>query len=168
MFASDFEWSIEVSSFGKVRISSMLINKLAKYRQLSPISLESGGVLIGKHLNSNGVLLIDSFTPPLPTDRQSRHGYYRSRAHNDVVRKLWKETERESTYVGLWHTHPEDCPNYSPIDKTDWMKALKTSRYEGTKLFFFIIGNTKIRCWLGFSDKSNCTIKFLSELKFDN
>jgi len=168
MFASDFEWEIEILDFGAVRVSSALLNKLAAYRQLTPSSLESGGVLIGKYLNSNGALLIDGFTPPLATDKQSRHSYYRSKAHHKAVRKIWKESGYESTYVGLWHTHPEDSPNCSAVDKTDWITALKVSRYEGARLLFFIIGRTHIRCWLGLSDVTNYSIRLVSKLKFND
>ncbi|MDF1829592.1 Mov34/MPN/PAD-1 family protein [Cycloclasticus pugetii] len=168
MFASDFEWEIEILDFGTVRVSSNLFNKLVEYRQLTSSFLESGGVLIGKHLNANGVLLIDDFTPPLPNDKQSRHRYYRSQAHCKAVRRIWKDSDHESTYVGLWHTHPEDSPNYSSIDKKDWLNALKISKFEGTRLFFIIIGKTQIRCWLGSLSAICNPINLVSELKIDS
>ena len=145
----DNEWSMDIPGFGLLRISPKLLNELIGFRQLEISQPESGGVLIGKHLNSGGAMVIDSFTPPQPTDEQGRCLYFRSKAHNKLVNKIWKESGGHDTYVGLWHTHPEDVPDYSPTDLKDWRKALSKSRYEGNKLFFFIVGLTHIRCWLG-------------------
>lgn len=148
-FAMTNEWEIEVHGYGLVRISKSLIECLLSYRQINSSSPESGGVLIGKHLNSNGTLLIDDYTPPQSSDRQGRYEYYRSDDHNRLVQKIWKESQHQSTYVGLWHTHAEPIPNYSSVDKQDWNIALNKSIYEGDRLFYFIVGQTHIRCWMG-------------------
>lgn len=143
------EWTIDIPTYGLIRITKKLIEQLSEYRQLDEDKPESGGVLIGKHLNSNGVILIDDYTPPQPSDRQGRYEYYRSHEHNKVVQSIWEQSNHQSTYVGLWHTHAEPVPNYSAVDKRDWMTALNKSKYEGSVLFFFIIGQTHIRCWMG-------------------
>lgn len=143
------EWCMDIPGFGLLRISPKLLDGLVSFRQLNSNQPESGGVLIGKHLNSGGAMVIDSFTPPQPSDDQGRCLYYRSEAHNKIVNKIWKESGGHVTYVGLWHTHPEQQPNYSATDLNDWRNALTKSRYEGSRLFFFIIGLSHIRCWLG-------------------
>ena len=143
------EWQIDVKGYGLVRISGGLVEKLSNFRQLNTQAPESGGVLIGKHLNSGGVLLIDELTPPQKTDKQGRCEFYRSTEHNKLVNEIWRKSDWHSTYVGLWHSHPEALPNYSTTDKQDWQSALKQSRYEGDKLFFVIVGLTYIRMWMG-------------------
>ena len=143
------EWILELPHFGKLRISNELIKELQEFQQLDPKAKESGGLLIGKHLNSGGAMLIDGFTPPQPSDKQSRNSFYRSKAHNSVVQKVWSDSNHRSTYAGLWHTHPEGIPSYSPADKKDWLNALSSSQYDGDHLIFLIVGITHISCWLG-------------------
>ena len=157
------EWVIEHKSYGLIRISKILIDQLLSYRQLEQTAPESGGVLIGKHLNSNGAILIDGYTPPQETDKQSRYRYYRSSEHNRIVQDIWRSSNQESTYVGLWHTHAEAIPSYSHVDKTDWKMALNRSRYEGPALFFFIIGQTHIRCWIGIKRTLGNKIELIGE-----
>jgi len=163
------EWSFDVKYFGKVRVSLSLIKKLGAYRQLKSGAVESGGVLIGKHLNSDGALLINQLTPPQRTDRQGRCLYYRSEVHNDLVRRIWKESNYHSTYVGLWHTHPELNPNFSPIDKEDWLNAISHSKYEGKRLFFIIVGQAHVRIWMGVKRQLlRNKIVLVGEYEFEN
>lgn len=143
------EWVMDVPHYGLIRVSKDLIVRLLSYRQLDLKTPESGGVLIGKHLNSNGKILIDGFTPPQPTDKQEQYTYYRSSIHHELVQAIWKESQYKTTYIGLWHTHAEPIPCYSSVDKADWMNTLNFSKFEGNLLLFFIIGQTHIRCWMG-------------------
>lgn len=162
------EWSFEVKTLGQVRVSVSLVNKLRGYRQLSSNTPESGGVLIGMYLNSGGALLINELTPPQQTDIQGRHTYYRSKAHHDLVRQIWEESNHHSTYVGLWHSHPEPIPAFSPTDKRDWLNAINYSQYEGNKLFFFIVGQTHVRAWQGIKRRFERKIVAIGEYKFDD
>ncbi len=159
----DSEWTMLHKDYGLVRVSKSLIEKLLNYRQLEKDAPESGGVLIGKHLNSNGAVLLDDFTSPQKSDRQERCRYYRSSEHNQLVQQIWRDSDHQSTYVGLWHTHAEPRPNFSSVDKKDWNNALKKSRYEGSALFFFIIGQTHIRCWIGMKKNYGNKIEMLGE-----
>lgn len=159
------EWKLEVEGFGVVRVCQALLDSLSDFCQLAPHQPESGGVLVGKHLNSGGVMLVNDFTPPQPTDKQGRCSYYRSEEHNKKVLKKWKESNGHLTFVGLWHTHPEPKPNFSAPDNQDWLNALKNAEYEGTRLFFIIVGQTHIRCWVGQRQRFTSKIEFLGEYK---
>ena len=158
------DWSIEDSELGIVNFRHSLIQALGEYRQLSLKKNESGGVLVGKHLNSGGAIIVDDLTRPQPSDSQGRCNYYRSKAHNEIVRRIWKESSGSSTYVGLWHSHPEPIPSYSSADKSDWINALKNSGYEGDHLLFVIVGQIKIRCWLG--RRNTLKIEYLGDFSF--
>ena len=163
----DNEWKMNINNYGVIRIPNMLTDKLTTYCQLNPHQPESGGVHIGKHLNSGGALLIDDFTPPQPSDKQQRCLNFRSKKHNEIVNEIWQDSKGHATYVGLWHTHPEPVPNFSATDKKDWLKALNTSRYEGNLLFFIIVGQTHIRCWVGIKHKAISKIGLLGEYKIE-
>ena len=163
----DDEWSIQVKNFGTVRISYDFLSRLSGYRQVGLTIPESGGVVIGRHLNSGGALLIEAFTPPQKSDSQGRCLFFRSQAHNALVQNIWQESNHYSTYVGLWHTHPEPIPNYSITDKRDWLKALNKSQFQGKRLFFFIVGQTHIKCWVGLKRIIRNKIELVGEFKFD-
>lgn len=159
------EWIFNIKGLGTIKTCSQLIDKLSKYRQLEAKTLESGGTLIGSYLNSGGYLFIDNFTPPQKKDNQGRFSYHRSKDHNKLVQQIWKETKYHSTYVGLWHTHPEPLPRPSSKDKTDWFNAMANSQYEGKHLFFFIIGQVQINCWIGTKKLRQNKIKFVGKYK---
>jgi integrative and conjugative element protein (TIGR02256 family) len=161
------EWKMDVPDYGLVRVSEELITKLTEYCQLGKEAPESGGVLIGKHLNSGGMILVDDFTPPQDTDKQGRCLYHRSAEHSEIASKIWKDTDGHSTYLGLWHTHPEPIPDYSYTDEQDWLNALNKSKYEGERLYFFIVGQTHIRCWLGTKIKRKYNIELLGEYEIE-
>ncbi len=162
------DWRVHLKGFGDIRISSKLITELVGYRQLTQGQPESGGALIGKHLNSNGAILIEEITPPQPSDKQARTYYYRSHEHNKIVHDRWLESNGHSTLLGLWHTHPELSPRYSWVDKQDWLKALDQCNYEGDKLFFIIVGQQKICCWVGVKYRFKKRIYMLGEYIIEN
>lgn len=157
------EWNFDVEGLGKVRVGNKLIQELSAYKQINSSQPESGGVLLGRHLNSDGALLIDDYTPPQASDTQGRCSFYRSNAHNRLVEQAWKDSKGHVTYVGLWHTHPEPIPIPSRIDTQDWSNALSKSSFEGSYLFFFIVGQTSIRCWAGKKQLISKVIKFSGE-----
>ena len=161
------EWLIDVKSFGKIRFSQSFLNQINEYRQLDLTTPESGGVILGSFLNSGGKLLIHDYTPPQKTDKQGRCLYHRSKEHNELVQKVWVESNNHTTYVGLWHTHPENIPNFSSVDKQDWINSLKNSRYDGSSLLFIIVGRTHIKCWLGSKKVFRSDIRLIGEYQID-
>ena len=165
-FVVDDFWHIEIKGFGLVRVSLETIHRLAEYRQLLDDQPESGGVLIGQHINSFGKIVINDFTPPQKTDNQSRFSYFRSRHHNKLVNKAWSDSDGHSTYVGLWHTHPEPNPTPSTTDFSDWRNTLNESIFAGERLFFFIVGQERMRCWVGKKTYIRNTFKQVGEFKF--
>ena len=81
------------------------------------------------------------------------------------LKEIWQNSNGHSTYVGLWHSHPEPLPNYSAVDKQDWQKALTQSKYEGNKLFFVIVGQTHVRIWMGVRASYQPKIMLIGEYK---
>lgn len=160
-------WKLKIDKNRELKVSIELIDKLSKFRQLDKNDNESGGVLIGSFLSNDKGFIIDKLTIPQKKDKQTRYSFYRSNQHNKLVQKIWKETNGFSTFLGLWHTHPEDIPNYSFVDKKDWLDSLVESKYEKNCLFFFIIGITHIRCWIGLKGIFFNKIKLLGDYKYE-
>lgn len=164
---NDF-WCIDVPKFGLLRVAKDTIKELSSFQQLKPKDPESGGVLVGMHLNSGGKMVINGLTPPQPTDEQGRYNHYRSEAHGGLIEVVWEASEGHSTYVGLWHTHPEPTPLPSSQDIRDWKKALQESKYHGRWLFFFIVGQKKLRCWSGYRTRFTSKIRFAGEIEIND
>lgn len=134
----------------RVNISSSCLKKIKNHIQYGN-KKESGGVLLGKFIEDT--YFINDITEPQLEDKATRNTFFRSSAHNILVEKLWKESSGEITYIGLWHTHPEECPMYSNVDEKDWMNALKNSIYESEGLIFLILGTKSLNIWYGEGDK---------------
>lgn len=64
--------------------------------------------------------------------------------HRDRVLNEWRNSKQITTYVGEWHTHPEDHPSPSSIDIERWNKELPNNK----KLILVIQGRKSI--WVGF------------------
>jgi integrative and conjugative element protein (TIGR02256 family) len=64
-----------------------------------------------------------------------------------LARERWQEQQRTMAYLGLWHTHPEEDPTPSSVDRNDWKQAVSQDTFEGERLFFPIIGTQRIRVW---------------------
>jgi len=108
---------------------------------------EAGGVLLGRHLLDSYDVVVDEVSTPQSGDRRSRFSFFRSSRHEVVARQRWLEHQRTSAYLGLWHTHPESDPTPSSVDRHDWQQAVSADTFEGDRLFFPIVGTSRIRVW---------------------
>lgn len=162
------DWKLNIEEYGEINFTKSLLARLAHFRQLSATDPEAGGILIGQYSEPAGRLNINQFTSPQKTDLQSRTNFFRSSEHSKLANKIWLDSNGHSTYVGLWHSHPETLPNYSGSDLSDWKNALSKSRFEGNHLLFVILGQTHIRVWSGNKKSPKLTIKLIGEYKFGN
>ena len=129
---------------GFILIEYQVICMVDQYRQRSPGSSESGGILLGfrreRHLH------VTDATVPLGTDSRSRTHFYRSaEPHRQAAHARWQESGGIIDYVGEWHTHPELNPSPSTIDRRGW-ELICSSRKAP---MLFIIAGTQNRLWFG-------------------
>ena len=125
------------------------LSVLYHYRQVSNSDVEAGGVLMGRLLQPDQVGSVENVTEPGDGDRQTRYSFFRSKRHNNEVRRYWKSTNKTGTYLGLWHTHPEAKPTPSMTDISDWQKAIQRDRYSAPALLFAIVGTDELGIWSG-------------------
>lgn len=109
-------------------LSSSLILRLRRYRQLHFWSREAGGQLFASL--SASMIEVVKCTGPYSGDRRTRHSY-RSDA-NQAQLTINRETKSGLYYVGEWHTHPEPNPSASPADVDAFVKTnhLSNARFE--------------------------------------
>lgn len=129
----------------KIKITDSVLSILKKYIQDEKAN-EAGGILIAREDNDNGNIIIEYATEPLKNDKREKFRFYRKdRGHIEFYNKIYHENNKIYAYIGEWHTHPEDYPNPSFLDKYNWKKNCnKKSRNE---LYNIIIGRKEIKMW---------------------
>lgn len=129
------------------------LKKMSRYKQVERNSTEGGGILIGRILEEDGNYIIDDVTEPMPSDRRKRTRFSRKPdGHQEYFNEVWSREKGRCFYLGEWHTHPENTPTPSYIDKKDWSRLIKME-YESGCLFFIIIGIEEIKVWYGAEDE---------------
>lgn len=128
-------------------IKEKTLNKIDKYKQLGSSDLEAGGILIGRILIENNNYIIDDVTTPMPKDTRTRHRFKRkSKGHQEYYNDLFYKSDGRCFYLGEWHTHPENVPSPSFLDKRNW-KRLSGLGFENEHLFFIILGIKELKVW---------------------
>jgi integrative and conjugative element protein (TIGR02256 family) len=123
------------------------VEQMVRFAQILPEQSEAGGVLLGRHLLESPDVVVDEVTVPQQSDRRSRFSFFRSRMHEELARRRWMEQKNTLAHLGLWHTHPEEDPVPSSVDRNDWRHAVASDTFEGDRLFFPIVGTSRIRVW---------------------
>ncbi len=136
--------------FGKIFICPEVHAIFDRYRQIAPNATEAGGVLMGRFINDSPHIVVDHVSEPLIGDIRRRTYFYRTQVpHQIFVEKKWLESEATCTYLGEWHTHPEDDPTPSSIDLSGWRKKLRQNPNQRNTLIFIIVGRWRFRAWEG-------------------
>jgi len=116
--------------------SSKVINKMKAIVDTKIDTCESGGLLLGfVRKNHFDVRMI---TVPYKNDFASRYLFIRKdEKHINIFQLLRTKIDKNMTYIGEWHTHPEDNPKPSSIDLNEWNLLKSKSSYP---LVFMILG----------------------------
>ncbi|MGL5634042.1 MAG: Mov34/MPN/PAD-1 family protein [Sarcina sp.] len=138
--------SVTILNLGcKIKIKDEVINIIKVYKQLKTTDCEAGGMLIG-YETLNGDIIIEYATKPYRWDVRSRYTFNRrDKKHNRILQSIWKEQGNIHVYMGEWHTHPENYPNYSSQDKNNWIKI--GSEMSKDNFIHLILGNNEIGIW---------------------
>lgn len=138
------------SETGRFQISATALAEIRKYVQDERDKAEAGGVLLGRHIIDTSDIVVDRVTVPMPGDSGSRFRFFRARRrHQAAIDQAWRESEGTSTYLGEWHTHPEECPTPSLINQFDWRRKLWNDQFS-EPIFFVIVGIMETCVWEGY------------------
>lgn len=108
--------------------------------------LEAGGILLGSYRGPH-VEIIEC-TIPMPLDKRSRYGFVRcDPGHHRAALGAWTTSGRTVNFVGEWHTHPEENPTPSGIDRNTWLEEMNRRRND--PLIFMIAGSSSVYCGMG-------------------
>lgn len=143
---------------GKFEISANVLQRMLDFVQDEPKRAEAGGVLLGRHIVESTDVVVDEITLPMAGDRRSRRRFFRGKAgHQEVVDRLWQESNGTCVYLGGWHSHPEADPTPSDVDFEDWKRRLREDVFDSDDLYFVIVGTEILRAWIADKKTGPCT-----------
>jgi len=123
-----------------VKISKEVLERMFFYIQDDIVKTEAGGILLGYYFDENNFSVID-ISIPTKEDKASRYGFVRSRkTAQKKISERFKESEGKIIYLGEWHTHPEDYPTPSWIDRKSILERFKRDVLNSNIIFTIIIG----------------------------
>lgn len=132
---------------GFIIVNSSVLRQINRHRQTAGYLHEAGGILMG--LRRGRHIEVTFATTPKREDRRTRTAFHRlSLFHQRFAIRAWHRFDRTLDYVGEWHTHPEQNPSPSPIDRAEWAKLMRRSKGE---LVFMILGISGL--WPGLSSR---------------
>lgn len=110
--------------------------------QARPSDCEAGGLLLGTVHGSN--IVVTEVTVPTTWDKRLQYFFERMPfGHSAIARARWKASGGTVRYVGEWHTHPQDYPRPSGLDRTEWNK-LSRKRADGRPMLAVIVGRKSL------------------------
>ncbi len=131
----------------KVWVAERALDVWQTHRQVHAHQPESFGVLVGTTSVDKRDLRIDDVTTPMPRDVQSRsHFQLKDLGHQRTADAAHQQSGGSQIYLGTWHTHPEQEPHPSGVDKADWRQCLK--RNKRRPLLFVIVGTKETRIFV--------------------
>lgn len=120
-----------------VSLADPVISVFIRYIQRATDN-EAGGLLLGTvHAGNIAVL---GATVPTVWDRRLRYLFERLPfGHRALADTRWRSSGGTVRYLGEWHTHPEDYPAPSGLDRREWNK-LSRRRADVRPMLAVIVG----------------------------
>lgn len=137
-----------VTDVRRLKITPEALATMQSFAQFSEVEPEAGGLLLARLLHDNEHLVIDAVTTPGPTDERGRYSFGRyDPSHQAAADKAWEESKGCVSAWGDWHTHAEPHPTPSPLDTSEWRRAIDDWKDIGDCLFFVIVGTQSVGVW---------------------
>ena len=125
-----------------VNFAEPAITIFESHVQALPSDYEGGGLLLGTIHGSN--IMVLEATVPTILDKRFQYLFERIPfGHSSIAQSRWKASGGKVRYVGEWHTHPQDYPSPSGIDRTEWNK-LSCKRADGRRMLAVIVGRKSL------------------------
>jgi len=122
-----------------INITSSAIDVIEKYKQITKKSKESGGILLGQIIGKEVYILKVSI--PNKFDKASRHSFNCNKdAAQVIINYEFINSGKKTIYLGEWHTHPENYPKPSDIDKKMIIKQYFKNKLNEPFLILIIQG----------------------------
>lgn len=121
-----------------LNFSSSTLDVFCQHAQISDSDCEAGGLLLGSIHGAH--MLIKEATVPTKWDKRFRYLFERmSIGHETIALSQWLSSKGVVRYLGEWHTHPEDYPCPSGLDRSEWNR-LSAKRRDQRLMLAVIVG----------------------------
>ena len=121
-----------------LNFSKSALENFYQHIQARDSDCEAGGLLLGSVHGAH--MLIEQATVPTAWDKRFRYLFERMPfGHEAIALARWTASRGTIRYLGEWHTHPEDNPKPSALDRSEW-RRLAASRRDLRPLLAVIVG----------------------------
>jgi integrative and conjugative element protein (TIGR02256 family) len=129
-----------------VTLTDQVTEQIQRFTRPPEADLEAGGILLGSYRGPHVEIL--QCTTPMRKDARTRFGFVRrDPGHQRAADTAWRASGRTVNFVGEWHTHPEDRPRPSNVDRNTWTEQMRKRQHDA--LVFLIAGRVGFYCDLG-------------------
>lgn len=119
-------------------LADPVLSVFQQHLQARPTDNEAGGLLLGTVHGSN--IALAEGTVPTVRDKRRRYLFERMPfGHRSIAKGRWRASGGTMRYLGEWHTHPQDYPSPSSLDRAEWAE-LSRKRADGRPLLAIIVG----------------------------
>lgn len=121
-----------------LHFSTATLETFCLHLQTSEADCEAGGLLLGSVHGAH--MLIEQATVPTAWDKRFRCLFERMPfGHEAIALSRWTASQGTVRYLGEWHTHPEDYPRPSGLDRSEWNR-LSAKRRDKRPMLSVIVG----------------------------
>lgn len=125
-----------------LHFSTGTLETFRQHVQSSNADREAGGLLLGSVHGAH--LLIEQATVPKAWDKRFRYLFERMPfGHEAIALSRWTASQGTVRYLGEWHTHPEDHPHPSGLDRSEWNR-LSAQRRDKRPMLAVIVGRKSL------------------------
>lgn len=125
-----------------LHFSEPALDTFFQHVQACDTDCEAGGILLGSVHGTH--MLIERATPPTAWDRRSRYQFERMPfGHEAIALSQWTASQGTIRYLGEWHTHPQDYPHPSGLDRLEWNR-LSAKRRDKRPMLAVIVGRISL------------------------
>ncbi|MCO5388554.1 MAG: Mov34/MPN/PAD-1 family protein [Desulfosporosinus sp.] len=128
-------------------LSAEVYGRFLAYIDNYNFKIENGGIIVGILNPAKKMIIATDVSEPQKKDRCSAFAYRRAEfGHQEIMDKLWEESQHTKTYLGEWHTHNQRIPLPSFTDRRNWLE-ISRRKQNSDWLFFVIVGTEQIGIW---------------------
>ena len=125
-----------------LHFSDATTDTFLRHIQTKESDCEAGGILIGSVHGAH--MLIEQATTPTAWDKRFRYLFERMPfGHESTALARWAASHGTIRYLGEWHTHPEDHPIPSGLDRSEWT-SLSFRRRDNRPMLAVIVGRERL------------------------
>lgn len=128
-------------------MSETVLRTITEYTSVKERATEAGGILIGSYRGPH--VEVVTCTTPFSDDIRRRYLFdRRDPKHQAAALSAWQSSGRTETFVGEWHTHPENHPSPSRRDLKTWHEIMSKNPLPQV---FVVVGWESIMFGVGIS-----------------